>query len=133
MAFSLYFRPEKGSSYQTKKEEKMKNYLKACLILCVCAIIFVAGATFHSIKTSDLNSSSIILNAPQLSIGPNDAMAHTHALSCYVESSQEIEAALQKCLSGCNSVTSYNSTQKTACNQGCWIFNANVINDSTHY
>jgi hypothetical protein len=111
----------------------MKIFFKVCLIVGVCAIIFVARTTFHSIKTSDLNSSSIVLRAPQLSIGPNDAMAHTHALSCYVESIQEIDAALQKCLSGCNSVTSYNSTQKTACNQGCYIFNAFVHNDSTHY
>ncbi len=111
----------------------MKNFFKACLIVGVCAIIFVAGATFHSITTSDLNSSSIILNAPKFSIGPSDAFAHTHALSCFVESRQEIEAALQKCLSGCDSVTSYDSAKKGACRQGCWIFNANVYNDSTHY
>ena len=112
----------------------MKNYLKACLILCVCASIFVAGATFQSIKTSDLSSSGIIPKASQFSLGPNEAFAHAHALSCYVETSQAIEAALQKCLSNCNNdIPSYNSSQKTACVQGCWIFNANVVNDNTHY
>lgn len=61
------------------------KFFKACLLVGLLFIVFIAGVVSNEIKTgvskSPLVSSSTILDC----LSPNPAYAHTHSSNCYIE------------------------------------------------